>query len=77
MKIFQGRVVTPGEVTAEAVVTHEGFNTLASLQKALQFGDKTVTVGDQNNKDLFSIEILYCFYQKQKCCLKRVSLLHP
>ena len=53
MREFKGRVVTPGTVTAEAVVTHEGFNTLASLQKALQFGDKTVTVGDQNNKDLY------------------------
>ena len=39
MKQFQGRIVTPGTVRAKAVVTHEGFNTLASLQKALQFGD--------------------------------------
>ena len=52
MKRFQGRVVTPGEVTAEAVVTKEGFNTLASFQKAVQFGDKKATCGDQNNKDL-------------------------
>ena len=29
MKVFKGRVVTPGQVTAEAVVTTEGFNTLA------------------------------------------------
>lgn len=53
MKKFKGRVVTPGTVTAEAVVTKEGFNTLASLQKALQFGDKTATCNDQNNKDLY------------------------
>lgn len=53
MKKFKGRVVTPGTVTAEAVVTREGFNTLASLQKALQFGDKTATCNDQNNKDLY------------------------
>ncbi len=52
MKVFQGRVVTPGEVTAEAVVTTEGFNTLASLQMALQFGDKEVKCGDQNNAEL-------------------------
>ncbi len=32
MKRFQGRMVTPGEVTAEAVVTTQGFNTLAPLQ---------------------------------------------
>ena len=52
MKSFQGRVITPGEVTAEAVVTTQGFNTLASLQSALQFGDKTAKCGDQNNADL-------------------------
>ena len=39
MKIFQGRVVVPGTVTAEALVSHGGFNTLASYQMALQFGD--------------------------------------
>lgn len=58
MKEFKGRMVTPGTVTAEAVVSHHGFNTLASLQKALQFGDKTVTVGDQNNPDLYGKSIL-------------------
>ena len=53
MKTFKGRVVAPGEVTAEAVVSHGGLNTLASFQKALQFGDKNATCGDQNNPDLF------------------------
>ena len=52
MKQFQGRVITPGEVTAEAVVTTQGFNTLASFQMALQFGDKEVKCGDQNNEEL-------------------------
>ncbi len=52
MKIFQGRVVAPGETAAEAVVTTQGFNTLASLQMALQFGDKEVKCGDQNNSEL-------------------------
>ena len=52
MKQFQGRVVTPGQVTAEAVVTRQGFNTLASFQMALQFGDKEVKCGDQNNEEL-------------------------
>ena len=52
MKEFKGRIVAPGTVTAEAVVSHEGFNTLASLQSALQFGDQKATCGDQNNKDL-------------------------
>lgn len=53
MKQFKGRVVTPGTCSAEAVVSHVGFNTLASLQKSLQFGDKTAKVNDQNNPDLY------------------------
>ena len=53
MKQFKGRVITPGEVTAESEVTKEGFNTLASLQMALQFGDKEVKCGDQSNKELY------------------------
>ena len=53
MKTFKGRVIAPGEVKAEAVVSHGGLNTLASFQKALQFGDKKATCGDQNNKDLY------------------------
>ena len=53
MKVFNGRVVSPGTVTAEALVSHNGLNTLASFQKALQFGDKNATCGDQNNPDLF------------------------
>ena len=35
------------------MVTHGGLNTLASFQKALQFGDKEATCGDQNNPDLY------------------------
>ena len=53
MKEFKGRIVTPGTVTAKALVTHGGLNTLASFQKALQFGDKNATCGDQNNPDLY------------------------
>lgn len=53
MKRFQGRVVTPGNMTAQALVSHGGLNTLASFQKALQFGDKKATCGDQNNPDLY------------------------
>ena len=54
MKVFKGRVVAPGNVTAEAVVSHAGLNTLASFQGALQFGDKKATCGDQNNPDLYN-----------------------
>ncbi len=54
MKEFKGRIVAPGIVTAEALVSHGGLNTLASFQKALQFGDKNATCGDQNNPDLYN-----------------------
>ncbi len=57
MKEFKGRVVAPGTVSATAVVSHGGFNTLASLQGALQFGDKKATCGDQNNPDLHGKEL--------------------
>ena len=53
MKTFTGRVVANGTVSAKALVSHGGLNTLASFQKALQFGDKSATCGDQNNPDLY------------------------
>ena len=58
MKEFKGRIVAPGTVTAPALVSHGGLNTLASFQKALQFGDKKATCGDQNNPDLFGKQML-------------------
>ena len=57
MKEFIGRVVAPGTVTATALVSHGGLNTLASFQGALQFGDKKATCGDQNNPDLYNKEM--------------------
>ena len=57
MKEFTGRVIAPGTVTAEAVVSTVGFNTLASFQGALQFGDKKATCGDQNNADIHGKEL--------------------
>ena len=57
MKTFKGRVVVPvtanGSIEAEALVSRNGFNTLASIQKALMFGDKTASCSDQNNPDLY------------------------
>ncbi len=58
MKEFKGRIVAPGTVTAPALVSRQGLNTLASFQKALQFGDKTATCGDQNNSDLYGKQML-------------------
>lgn len=57
-KTFKGRPVTPGAVQAEALVSHGGFNTLASYQMALMFGDKQVKCGDQNNPDLYKKPML-------------------
>ena len=58
MREFNGRVVAPGQVGAPALVSHGGLNTLASFQKALQFGDKKATCGDQNNPDLYGKQML-------------------
>ena len=58
MKEFKGRIVTPGTVTAPALVSHGGLNTLASFQGALQFGDKKATCGDQNNPALYNKEMV-------------------
>ena len=57
MKQFIGRVIAPGTVTASALVSHGGLNTLASFQGALQFGDKKATCGDQHNPDLYNKEM--------------------
>ena len=53
MKTFKGRAVVPGTAEATALVSHGGFNTLASFQMAMMFGDKKVKCGDQNNPDLY------------------------
>ena len=53
MKAFKGRVVVPGTCTAEALVSHGGFNTLASYQMGMMFGDKKMKCGDQNNEELY------------------------
>ena len=57
MKTFKGRVVVPAgdgkDVKAEALVSTQGFNTLASFQKALMFGDKQAKCSDQNNSGIY------------------------
>ena len=58
MKKFVGRVIAAGEYQGEAVVTHEGFNTLASCQtSALLATSKKIIVSDQNNKELYKKNI--------------------
>jgi hypothetical protein len=53
MRQFKGRPVIPGSAKAQALVSHGGFNTLASYQKSLMFGDKKGACSDQNNPDLY------------------------
>jgi len=52
-KTFHGRAVVPGNMKANALVSHQGFNTLASFQKALMFKDKKARCSDQNNPDIY------------------------
>lgn len=53
MREFKGRVIVPGAVTAQAIVSRQGFNTLASLQKGLMMRDKQCKCSDQNNPDIY------------------------
>ncbi len=53
MKVFHGRPVVPGQAKAEALVSRDGFNVLASYQKSLLSGDKDATCSDQNNGDIY------------------------
>ncbi len=51
-KIFKGHPVVSGEINCEAVVSHQGFNTLATFQKSALMKKKEVICSDQNNPDL-------------------------
>lgn len=57
MKMFKGRVLAGGCFKGEAVVTRQGFNSLASFQGSVLKGEKCVKVSDQNNPDLFEKNI--------------------
>lgn len=58
MKTFHGRVIAAQNWKGEAVVSHQGFNTLASCQtSALLATSKKIIVSDQNNKDLYKKDI--------------------
>jgi predicted aconitase with swiveling domain len=55
MKTFKGRVVLGGNLTGEAVVSHQGFNTLATYFRGLTTGSSICN--DQNNKDLYQKDL--------------------
>ena len=52
-RTFKGRVVVPGNLTAEALVTHSGFNTLANLKTAGSFLNKKGICNDHNNPEIY------------------------
>ena len=52
-KVFKGRVIGGGTLEGEAVVSHQGVNTLATFQKSALKNAKQVISSDQNNPDLY------------------------
>ncbi len=56
-KTFKGRVIAGGNYKGEAVVSHQGVNTLATFQKSALKNAKQVIASDQNNPDLFGKNI--------------------
>jgi predicted aconitase with swiveling domain len=59
MKEFKGRVIAGGNWTGEAVVSRQGVNTLATFQKSALNNAKEVIVSDQNNSDIFGLNITW------------------
>lgn len=57
MKTFKGRVLAGGSWKGEAVVSHQGVNTLATFQKSALKNAKEVIASDQNNADIFGKNI--------------------
>ena len=57
MKQFKGRVIAGGNWEGEAVVSRQGVNTLATFQKSALNNAKEVIVSDQNNSDIFGLNI--------------------
>ena len=57
MKEFKGRVINGGTYKGEAVVSHQGVNTLATFQSSALAHSNHVTVADQNNPDIYQKNI--------------------
>jgi predicted aconitase with swiveling domain len=53
-KTFKGRVITKGSFVGEAIVSHQGVNTLATFQKSAIMNKKQVIASDQNNPDIYN-----------------------
>ena len=53
MKQFKGRVLAGGTFKGEAIVSHNGVNSLATFQSSVLKGSKEIIASDQNNPDIF------------------------
>ncbi len=56
-KKFVGRVIGGGNLIGEAVVSHQGVNTLATFQKSALKNAKQVFSSDQNNPDIYKLNL--------------------
>ncbi|MDY5042114.1 MAG: DUF126 domain-containing protein [Eubacteriales bacterium] len=56
-KVFKGRVIGGGTLEGEAVVSHQGVNTLATFQKSALKNAKQVISSDQNNPDIYKLNL--------------------
>lgn len=52
-RVFRGRVVLPGTLEGEAVVTHTGFNAYASFYNNLRDGVASAVCADPGNLELY------------------------
>ncbi len=57
MEKFQGRVVIPGKIKGEAMVSKKGLNVLSSYMGALVSSGKQTLCTDQNNPELFQKDL--------------------
>lgn len=53
MKVYKGRVIIPGNVEGEILVSKTGFNILASFKQAISSGDSCAVCSDHNNSYLY------------------------
>ncbi len=52
-RIFKGRAILAGKTNGEILVTHTGFNSLASFYRSMLRGANQAVCSDQDNKELF------------------------
>jgi uncharacterized protein len=50
---FQGRAILPGSCRGEALVSHTGFNVLASFNQSITLHRRKAVCSDQNNPDSY------------------------